>query len=195
MRTVNKTTVILIALTGSATATAVMLNRDLQLERNRADALAARVAELEPIERPVTETAPSIARIREGPSPSPNDLALERADARPASAITSQERPTRSTQTSRGSAQAREQVARLQAALVDETPLQEYQVRALIAAIDAVRSNSDREGSAQVHDGAVAIDRKAETNEPLIQAAADILFESQLERFIEIVKSESHAGR
>ena len=164
----------------------IALRHDLQRERARADALAERVAVLEPVERPSSamSTTAKNSSNRET-APGPLDLAVEHGPVRP-TPMDVAEQPTPK-KIYRGSSHAREQVEHLQAALADGTPLQEYQIQALISAIDQVRGeieNAKKERSAQ----AVT---KSETNERLVQAAADILFESQLEKFIELLNRES----
>ena len=112
-------------------------------------------------------------------------MEIERADARPV--FVPPPPPAEAKPTLSGSAHARAQVAQLQTALLGGTPLQEYQIRALIMAIDDVRTDIDRDRKAQP---GAAIDWTAEEDERLVQAASDILFESQLERFIALVRSK-----
>lgn len=179
-----------------AVPTAVVFNRDAQRERARADALAQRLAELEPIERAGSiEAARAIDRVTNIPPAAP-DLAVERTDPPPTPSSSSNEPPKEPKRVHRGSSRARAQVDRLRAALVDGTPLQEYQIRALITAIDAVHSEIDREKNAQAREGAtLTIDWEAERNERIVQAAADILFESQFETFMALVKTRGDATR
>jgi hypothetical protein len=80
----------------------------------------------------------------------------------------------------------------LQSALTSGTPLQDYQIHALIAAIDRVRDEiAIEKKNTSTRDASSTIDWKTETNDRLIQDAADILFESQLETFIEVLKDEN----
>lgn len=187
---VNKTAYLFLALALIAIAAIVSINRDRQQERDRADALAVRVAELEPIERP-----------RESPSSSPH--LVERGVAAPAEIAAPSERqegtevagiaqPTAdSVRSYRGSAQAHDLVSRLQRVLIDGTPLQDYQTRALLAAIDEVRSEVARD---KMQSADREVDWKSEENERLVQAAAEVLFESQLERFIDLLNAESRSA-
>jgi hypothetical protein len=86
----------------------------------------------------------------------------------------------------KGTLRARKQVERLQLALVGGTPLQDYQIQALITAIDDVH----REMQKQRAVGPMQL--QTETKEQIIQRAADILFESQLEVFIPLLHGQPH---
>ena len=84
-----------------------------------------------------------------------------------------------------GTLRARKQVERLQLALVSGTPLQDYQIQALITSIDDVHREMQKQRAlepTQLH---------TETNERIIQRAADILFESQLEVFISLLHGQA----
>ena len=90
-----------------------------------------------------------------------------------------------------GTLRARQQVERLQAALASGTPLQEYQVQPLIDAIDKARSSVEQEGATGDGRGeAWNREAQAEANSRIVQLAADILFESQLEQLIELLHGE-----
>ena len=183
----NRAAVVFIVVTTLAVAAAFMFNRDLQRERARADALAGRLAELEPIEQSTRSTAPRLPERLHEAEPASDDLALERSEPSPAPSSAEPEPDTPRKPTYRASAQAREQVEQLQAALVHGTPLQDYQVRALIEAIDEVQKEIEQKKHAQ--DTAAITDWDAERRQRLIETAADVLFESQLEAYIELLNT------
>jgi hypothetical protein len=179
----------LVVLLGIAVGVAIVFRSDLELERARADALAERVAALEAVERP--ESVPGSdtnARVREV-SPAPSALAVERPVESPSSDAV--EQPSKPKREFRGSLQARQQVERLQIALANGTPLQDYQIQALITAIDQVRDDIENEKKAIAKQPrASAVDWQTESRARLVQAAADILFESQLEKLIDMLDRE-----
>ena len=144
---------------GIALGVAATFWGDLQNERTRADRLAARVAMLEPVERETASSASNKPAAAIVPSRPP-------IVAEPPQQQTAQPKPALT-----GSPEALQQVARLQAALATGTPLQAYQAQALAAAIDRVQTNGKTD---------------AEGQDLLRQAAADILFESQFETFVEL---------
>jgi hypothetical protein len=149
---------------GIALGAAATFWSDLQSERTRANRLTERVALLEPVER-------------SSASPASNKTADEAHVGRvgfvaePPQEVAAASKPALT-----GSAEALQQVARLQAALVHGTPLQDYQAQALAAAIDHSRTHgkSDMQSRARLR-----------------QAAADILFESQFETFVELVETDA----
>ncbi len=182
------------ALAGSV-AVAMMYERNLQRERARADALAERLLELEPLERSDGITDAD-RKIRVGASPNAyvNVPQSNKSPVEQSTLIDAQEQP-KPVQEYLGTLRTRQQVERLQSALVSGTPLQDYQIRALIPAIDNARSEVEEqraESGARRHEAALASD--AETNERIIQAAADILFESQLEVLIQLLDREETRG-
>ncbi len=183
------------ALAGSV-AVAMMYERDLQRERARADALAARLLELEPLERSdgITNADRKI-RVDASPNAYVNVPQSNKSPVEQSTLTDAQEQP-KPVQEYLGTLRTRQQVERLQSALVSGTPLQDYQIRALIPAIDNARSGIDRHGA---QSGARDLEppplgADAETNERIIQAAADILFESQLEVLIQLLDSEETRG-
>lgn len=160
----NKPILILSAIAcGIALAVAANFWRDLQHERNRADTLAERVALLEPVER-------------SDASQTSNKPASERPVSRIEFVATApQERLEQPKPALTGSREALQQVQRLQAALVDRTPLQDYQAHALVAEIDRFRRDTD----------------DAASHGRLRQAVSDILFESQFETYVELFEREA----
>jgi hypothetical protein len=173
-----------------------MFNRDLQRERARADALAGRLAELEPLERSTNSAeAQPTERVRDVQPPARN-LALERAEGHAESSSIEQNQPRPPSKSYQGSTHARMEVDRLQAALVGGTPLQDYQIRALISAIDDIRGDIEHRKKAQAREAELtSADWDEESRQRLIGAAADILFESQLERYVELVNGGSEPRR
>lgn len=174
----NRFGIIAIVIALLAVGFAAILRHDLQNERERANELAERVAVLEPVERadssktrqlrPQTITAP----IEPIEIERPPNVSTTRESVPPPTPV-------------RGSAHARRQVEQLQGALRDATPLQPYQINALADAIDRVRSEARGDGTAGL----------ATEHDRLVQAAAEVLFESQLERYIELLESESKDAR
>jgi hypothetical protein len=79
-------------------------------------------------------------------------------------------------------------VARLQSALATGTPLQDYQVQPLIDAIDQVRGESSPQGT---QDAAP----NGDANRRIIQATADILFESQLDALMDLLEADRDAEK
>ena len=176
----NKPILLLSAALAASLAMTFIYGREVQRERARADALAARLGELEPLERGDGAT-PVLAVEFRSDAQSALVPAVERA-ALPVMAGNASEQP-RPVKDYPGTLQTRRQVERLQEALDNSTPLQEYQIRALIAALDAVRRESGEAQPIGTRD----------TNDRVVRAAADILFESQLEVFIGLLERE-HAG-
>jgi hypothetical protein len=185
----NKRATALYAAIACSVLVALWYARDARRERARADALLERVFEMEPVER------------SDGPA---RASAVARADSAPATPVAAPTLPPKYEQLPLqdmplgpkavmdfpGSLRARRQVERLQLALVNgtplrtplHTPLQDYQIQALIGAIDdAHRESGD---AAQV---------SSETNERILQLAADILFESQFEVFVALLREQSQA--
>jgi len=159
--------IIAVLVAAAALIAAVTFRSDLQDQRARADALAERVATLEPVERGQPSALPQPV----SPSTSiPTELTP------PELPVSVPAEQTAAIDLGRGSAYTRQHVARLQEALRSGTPLQQYQVDALLEAIDATRTPKD---------GAPT------EKERLIQAASDILFESQMERYVELLSDGS----
>jgi hypothetical protein len=185
----NKLFIVLAIALGGAVIAAYVYQRDMQIERGRADALAARVAELEPVERSSDSNS---GRANEGSSSStPFDERVERAGQLPVTRVEPQ--ATEVVKTYSGSVRARRQVERLQSALENGTPLQEYQIRALITALDQVWRELEQEKKA----APTAIptdDHSAQARDRMVQTASDILFESQLETFIELLARDVEDG-
>ena len=160
----NKLILVLTAsVCGIAVGVAATFWSDLQRERNKANTLAERVAVLEPVER----ADPS--QMSNKPMSAASPPRVEFVAAPPREAAERPEPPLK------GSPRALQQVARLQAALVHGTPLLDYQAQALVAAIDRFPP-SDR------------VDAESRTR--LRQAAADILFESQFETYVELFEPQ-----
>ena len=164
---------------------AVLLSRDLHHERERADALAQRLIELEPLER--------------GGDPIPKDADVEhRTDEHVSvqqvieSPPTAMERP-RHVKEYQGTLRTRQQVERLQSALERGTLLQDYQIQPLITALDKVRYEIEQEDSNTKH--GARVESGAETNRRIVRAAADILFESQLDTFVQLLDDEFDAKK
>jgi hypothetical protein len=187
----NKPMLLLFVVLGIGAGAAVMMSRgDLEHERARADALAERLAVLEPVERASnSQLNDAQARPVKAP-PLQSELAVERPSEQPTS-IDVPEQSSKAKVQFRGSPQARQQVERLQAALVGHTPLQDYQTQALITAIDRVQAEIENEKKNASSES--VIDWQSETRDRLLQSAADILFESQFEKFIGLLKSENAA--
>lgn len=172
----NKPIFIVCTLLGAAVASAAYLAIELQQERERADSLALRAFEHEPVEK--GGAASSLANTSELPhepiDPSAERNRLEDPPAPPEMS------PQRSVLEFPGSLRSRQRVARLQSRLSDGTPMQDYQIRALIAAFDDLERSPQE--SNQPYDAGHA------GSEHLIQAASDILFESQMEEFVEMLR-------
>jgi hypothetical protein len=140
----NKATALVTATVAIALGVTAALVRNLHAERERADALAERLAELEPVE--ATRIAPQ-PRIEPQEPSRPVEWEIERRD----SAIVKSEsvaEPPSPAPLDRASAPTRRLIERLQAALVDGTPLQEYQVRALSDAFDRVHQGATADAAA-----------------------------------------------
>lgn len=140
--------------------------RDAQRERARADALALRLAEHEPLEKGGSplhavpdSTVVSDVRIEPPAEPTP-----------PASTEIDSPTPAKPIMAYRGTHRARQFVDRLQSALASGTPLQDYQIQPLIDAID--QAGTPEDGNARI-----------------IQAALPILFESQLDQLIALLQA------
>jgi hypothetical protein len=177
----NKVVVVLSVLLLGSVVTALMYARDAQRERARADALVERAFELEPVEtgglQPVQPSAPV-----EPVEPPAAELAIESGTAD----IPADQRPPapKPVMDFEGTLRARKQVERLQLALATGTPLQDYQIQALIAAVDAVHRDMQKQRALD------PIQLQTRTNEQIIQRSADILFESQLEVFIPLLHGQ-----
>ncbi len=164
-------------------AIAVIYSRDVERERARANALEARVFELEPIEKDGSSTGSYLTASGNDsshselePLPEPA-IAVPPADDVPAK--------PRSVMEYGGSLSTRHFVQQLQTSLAAGTPLEEYQIRHLIAAIDEVRGTT----------GALPItDREAQStaNARIIQLSNEILFESQMDTLIALLNREHH---
>jgi hypothetical protein len=188
MNTNRSVLILSVALVCSAVI-AVMYMRDSQRERARADALAKRVLELEPVEKSNGSASAQVdARLQPARS-MPVGHGAEPPDEQHSIADTPKE--PKPLMEFKGTLRARKQVERLQLALVSGTPLQNYQIQALITAIDDVHRELEMQ---RANDTTLL---QARTNERIIQVAADILFESQLEVFIELLqdKPQKKAGR
>ena len=189
MNTNRSVLILSVALVCSA-AIAVVYVRDSQRERARADELAKRVFELEPVEKSNGSASAQVdARVQPARSMPVGHGAEPEDEQLP---ITETPKAPKAVMEFKGTLRARKQVERLQLALADGTPLQDYQIQALITAIDDVH----RELEAQRANNITLL--QARTNERMIQVAADILFESQLEVFIGLLEDkpqEIEAGR
>jgi hypothetical protein len=82
-----------------------------------------------------------------------------------------------------GTLRTRRQVERLQVRLTNGTPLQDYQIRALIVALDDLHAQQAEQSESREVNQALA-------NERMLQVASDILFESQLEKFMEMLREK-----
>jgi hypothetical protein len=177
----NKLPVVLSVLLVSSVVTALMYAREAHRERARADALVERVFELEPVEK--GGLMPVQASARDQPAePAPTDDVVNSA----AADVPASETPSapKSVMEFEGTLRARKQVERLQRALADGTPLQDYQIQGLITAIDDVHREMQKQRALE------PIQLQTTTNEQMIQRAADILFESQLEVFIPLLQGQ-----
>lgn len=160
-----------LALTG---AIAVKYSRDAQRERERAQSAQARLAELEPVERgggsplPVFDAESLAPPVKWDQQPPIETQAAQDAPAR-----------RRSLMEYKGSLRSRRLVWQLQDSLQDRTPLQEYQIQPLITALDEAAHVSQGEGQG---------DARAASRHAIVQAAAPILFESQLEVLISLIE-------
>lgn len=176
----KKSVVLLSVLLIVAVTLASVFAVEWQHERKRADALALRAFEQEPVE---TGAVPKWRAPQVTPQP---ELASETASERPIEMPLEAEpqRPKReSVMDYPGTLRTREHVNRLQTRLSRGTPLQDYQIRALIEALDTLYLE---QSSAQQADEVDAND--ARLNDQIIQVASDILFESQLEIYMEMLK-------
>lgn len=177
----NKLSVVLSVLLLGSVVTALMYARDAQRERARADALVERMFELEPVEEGGLMPAQASAHVEwsdEAPAGHAIDPVI--ADV-PASHKPS---PPKAVMEFQGTLRARKQVEHLQRALVTGTPLQDYQIQALIAAIDDVHREMQKQREVD------PMQLQTATNQQIIQRAADILFESQLEEFIPLLHGQ-----
>lgn len=171
----NKPILIVCTLLAAAVASAAYLAIELQQERERADSLALRAFEHEPVEK--GGVASSHANTRDLPhEPIASDAQSKPLDDPPPPEVS----PQRSVLEFPGSLRSRQRVARLQSRLSDGTPMQDYQIRALIAAFD------DLEKSPQESDQPQGAGQAR--SEHLIQVASDILFESQMGEFVEMLR-------
>jgi hypothetical protein len=178
----NKLPVVLSVLLVSSVVTALMYAREAQRERARADALVERVFELEPVEKGSLMPVQASARDQRA-EPAPTDDVVNSAAAEvPASETPSAPKAVMEFE---GTVRARKQVEHLQRALATGTPLQEYQIQALITAIDDVHREMQKQRAGD------PMQLQSETNAQIAQRAADILFESQLEVFMPLLQGES----
>jgi hypothetical protein len=177
----NKVVVVLSVLLLGSVVTALMYARDAQREQARADALVERVFELEPVETggPTPGSASAHVEWAEPPSAA-NTMGPVVADV-PTSPTSSAPKPVMDFE---GTLRARKQVERLQLALATGTPLQDYQIQALITAIDDVHREMQTQRAVD------PMQLQTETKEQIIQRAADILFESQVEVFIPLLHGQ-----
>jgi hypothetical protein len=179
----NKPVSILCAALLGSVLVALWYARDARRERARADALLERVFEMEPVERS-EGSARAPARAESVPSTSVAAPILQPKDEQLAADDVPQ--GPKAVMDFHGSLRARRQVERLQLALVNgtplRTPLQDYQIRALIGAIDEVHRESGD-----------ATQLPSQTNGRIVQLASDILFESQLEVFVALLREQSQA--
>jgi hypothetical protein len=182
----NKSLLIISAALLGCAGLATFFARDAQQERSRAQSLAVRLAELEPVEKARDPRAHD--RAVSSQISAPVEQVIPPADAAPEPHASA---PPKSVMDYPGTLRARRQVEQLQSALADGTPLQEYQIRALIAAIDRVHRDLERaDKHADVSTTKPPVQSSAAVNARIIEAAQDILFESQLERFIELLNRE-----
>ena len=186
----NRSVVILSVALVCSSVIAVMYVRDSQRERARADVLAERLLELEPVEKSNASAPAQVdARVQPARSVSIGHGADPEDEQLP---ITDTPKAPKAVMEFKGTLRARKQVERLQLALATGTPLQNYQIQALITAIDDVHRELEMQ---RANDMTLL---QARTNERIIQAAADILFESQLEVFIGLLQDkprEMEGGR
>jgi hypothetical protein len=177
-RAMKKSIALLSVLLLGAVVLAAFFAVELQVERERADALALRAFEQEPVEKgtirqrvePELRTPPP-----EWVAPTaPPKIAPPAAEAPPVA---------KSAVDCPGTLRTRERVNRLQSRLSTGTPLQDYQICALIEALDAVHSDQSTRQSAEE----AGLDEQR-PNDELIQAVSDILFESQMEVFAEMLR-------
>jgi len=183
----NKSVLIISAALLGCAGLASFFARDAQQERARAQSLAARLAELEPVEKASDPRAHGRAVSSQISAPFEQVIrpAEDTLAQPPASA------PPKLVSDYPGTLRSRRQVEQLQAALADGTPLQEYQVRSLIMAIDRVHRDLEQaDQNADVSTTARPVQSSAAVNARIIEAAQDILFESQMERFIELLNRE-----
>lgn len=174
----NKLVLVLAIALAVSIATALLYARQAHREHARADALAERVFELEPIERGGSARPEASAQVE-----FPTAISTPSMKADPNVSELSEPIRPKTVMDFSGTLQTRRQVQRLQTALANGTALQEYQIQALITAIDDVqREVGQAEGETQ-------------RNERLIQVAADILFESQLEVFVALLSEQTQGGR
>jgi hypothetical protein len=186
---VSKSSVVLCVALIASVAIMILLGRNLQRERARADSLAARLLELEPLEKSGGSTPTEADAKLERDAYATNGHAIEPA-TKQRTLTDAPEQPGPVKEYS-GTLRARQQVERLQAALASGTPLQEYQIQPLIDAIDKARTSVEQEGAAgDVRGEAWNREAQAEANRRIVQLAADILFESQLEQLIELLHGE-----
>ena len=177
----NKLPVVLSALLLGSVVTALMYAREARRERARADALVERVFELEPVEKGGLTPVQASAHVESA------ETAPERHEINPVVADVSNSQTAserKAVMEFQGTLRARKQVEHLQRALATGTPMQDYQIQALITAIDDVHREM------QQHRALAPMQLQSKTKERIIQRAADILFESQLEVFIPLVHGQ-----
>jgi hypothetical protein len=183
----NKSVLIISATLLGCAGLASFFARDAQQERARAQSLSVRLAELEPVEKARDPRAHD--RAVSSQISAPIEQAIPSADAAPVQPHASS--PPKLVRDYPGTLRSRRQVEQLQSALADGTPLQEYQIRALIAAIDRVHRDLERaDEKADVRATKPPVQSSAAVNARIIEAAQDILFESQLERFMELLNRD-----
>lgn len=156
---------------------------DLQRERARADALAMRLYENQPLEK-----SGSPIRLSTESALAPNtqiEPIAEPPAVPPMAEMPNRVKPILEYQ---GTQRTRQLVARLQSALATGTPLQDYQVQPLIDAIDQVRGESSSQGMQNAAPN-------GDANRRIIQATADILFESQLDALMDLLEADRDAEK
>ena len=174
----KKLPIVLSVLLVGSVVTALMYARDAQRERARADALIERMLELEPVEKGGLMPAQANAHVEsDEPAPARHELNQIVAD------VSTSQTPSapKANMEFQGTLRARKQVEQLQRALTAGTPMQDYQIRALITAIDAVHREMQTEKAVD------PMQFQSKLNEQIVQRAADILFESQLEVLISLL--------
>lgn len=165
----NKPIFIVSVLLVAAAASAAYFAIELQQERERANSLAVRAFEHEPVESGGNTSTDAIAADWSQAPTVPPQIVQMGAQSESENAPA----PPKPVMDFPGSLRTRQFVARLQTRLASGTPMQEYQIRALIEAFDGLESSPDDSESEQ-----------------RIQAASDILFESQMEELVEMLKQD-----
>ena len=183
-RDMNKPIVIVSALLVAAVGSAAFLALKLQDERKRADSLAVRAFEHEPVEAGGRAAAKqsSAADPLHGPIPVPPATASDEPTPTADTPVIQQ-----SVMDFPGSLRSRQWVARLQTRLSDGTPMQDYQIRALIETLDVL----DKEWRPSPDERDLDEARRDQT----IQAASDILFESQMDELVEMLREKGIGDR